>query len=345
MLDIWQRLKTEKLPILLYGTGNGADKILNELNRLGISVSGVFASDGFVRERTYRGFKVTSLTEAETFFGDFIALFSFGSDRLEVLENIKRIMQKHTLLAPEVPVAGGDIFNIEYARAHSDELSTIYNLLADDLSRKTFEQTVLFKLDGDISRLFDCETDKNEPYANILKLKNGSSFLDLGAYNGDTVLDFINRVPDFSHITALEPDIKSFKKLEHNLVGYNVKKINAAVFSHSGKVIFSKKESRGSTINNGTELIDCIAIDDLLIDGFFDYIKIDVEGSELEAVYSAKKTIENGKTNFKIAAYHKSNDYFDIPLKFLSFNSNYKLYMRHTPAVPAWDTDFYFIAP
>ena len=76
MIDIWQRLKEEKRPVLLWGTGNGADKILAELTRLGISVSGVFASDGFVRERYYQGFKVMSLAEAEEAFGDFAALFS-----------------------------------------------------------------------------------------------------------------------------------------------------------------------------------------------------------------------------------------------------------------------------
>ena len=77
MLDIWNRLKLSEKPILIYGTGNGADKIINELEKNGISVSGVFASDGFVRERYFHGKKVLSLSQAEELLDDFIVLFSF----------------------------------------------------------------------------------------------------------------------------------------------------------------------------------------------------------------------------------------------------------------------------
>ena len=104
MTDIWNKLKAEERPVLLYGTGNGADKILDELAKYGIEIKGVFASSGFVRDRYFRGFKVMSFEEAENIFGDFVALFSFGSNRPEVIDNIKRITSSHTLLAPEVPV-------------------------------------------------------------------------------------------------------------------------------------------------------------------------------------------------------------------------------------------------
>ena len=342
MQDIWQRLKNEDKPILLYGTGNGADKILNELERLNIEVSGVFASDGFVRSRTYRGFKVISLSDAEQQFKDFTALFSFGSDRPEVLENIKKIMSRHTLLAPEVPVAGGEIFNIDFARAHADELMRVYSLLADEQSRKTFEQTVLFKLDGDISRLFECEVDKDEPFNNILKLESNFSFLDLGAYNGDTVLDFIDRVGDFSCVKAVEPDKRSFRKLCENTKHLNIECVNAAVSEKIGSVSFAKKASRGSTIGVG-EAIPAVSVDSLTDATRFDYIKLDVEGAELAALTGAENTIKRDKPKMRIAAYHKSVDYFTLPLKVLEYRDDYKIYMRHLPSVPAWDTDFYFV--
>ncbi len=342
MQDIWQRLKSEEKPILLYGTGNGADKIITELSRLGIAVNGVFASDGFVRERTYRGFRVLSLKEAEDSFDDFIALFSFGSDRPEVLSNVKRIMARHTLLAPEVPVAGGEIFNMEFAKKHADEIHRVYSLLADEQSKKTFENTVLFKLDGDISRLFDCEVDKTEPFKNILKLEKGSSFLDLGAYNGDTVLHFCARVGEFSHITAVEPDKRSFRKLCDNTQGLNIERINAAVSDKVGTVSFAKKASRGSAIGVGEE-IPAVSVDSIAEDKSFDYIKLDVEGAEYSAIIGAEKTIKRDKPKMRIAAYHKSADYFLLSLKVLEYRDDYKIYMRHLPSVPAWDTDLYFI--
>lgn len=342
MTDIWTRLKSETKPILLYGTGNGADKILNELERIGVRVQGVFASSGFVRDRTFRGYKVLSLEEAEAVFGDFVALFSFGSNRPEVIENIKRIMSVHTLLAPEVPVCGGEIFNLEYAKKHSDELYRVYNLLCDEQSKKVFEQTTLFKLDGNIARLFSCETEEAEAFEFILRLKTGDSFLDLGAYNGDTVLDFINRVKCFGHITAVEPDPKSFGKLIKNTEAFNIDRISAAIAKDYGTIPFSFKSSRGST-SGGEDVISAVNIDSICQNKRFDYIKFDVEGKELDAISGGEITIKRDKPKMLISAYHKSDDYFLIPLKVHSLNPEYKIYMRHYPYVPAWDTNFYFI--
>lgn len=342
MTDIWTRLKNEEKPILLYGTGNGADKILSELERLNIKVSGVFASSGFVRDRTFRGFKVLSLEDAESIFGDFVALFSFGSNRPEVIENIKRIMDNHTLLAPEVPVCGGEIFNTEYAKRHSEELYRAYSLLSDEQSKKVFEQTTLFKLDGDIKRLFSCETSEDEAFECILRLKEGDSFLDLGAYNGDTVLSFIKRVSKAGDITAVEPDIKSFGKLTKNTEGLNIERINAAISKECGILPFSFKSSRGS-VSGGDAFIDAVSIDSICENRKFDYIKFDVEGKELDSIMGGEKTIKRDKPKMLISAYHKSDDYFSIPLKVYEFNPDYKIYMRHYPYVPAWDTNFYFV--
>ena len=341
--DIWTYLKSTDRPIILYGTGNGADKIYAELERLGIKVRGVFASDGFVRERYYKGFKVLSLAEAEKEFDDFIALFCFGSSRSEVLENIKHILKRHTLLAPEVPVYGKEIFNIDFVRKHQKELEQVYSLLCDDISRNVFEQTVLFKLDGNINRLFACETDVDESFDNILKLSPKTSFLDLGAYNGDTVLDFANRVPDFSHISAVEPDAKNFKKLCNNTSHLNINAVNAAVSSYCGTAHFSTKSSRGSSIGSGLTSIPCINVDSLNPETPFNYIKFDVEGAESEAILGAKQTILDSKPKMKIACYHRSEDYYQIPLEVFAIRDDYKLYMRHFPGVPAWDTDFYFV--
>lgn len=342
MKDIWQTLKEADKPILLYGTGNGADKILAECDKYGIKVSGVFASDGFVRERFYKGFKVLSLSDAENTFCDFIALFAFGSNRPEVIENIKKIASRHPLFAPEVPVCGGEIFNLEYAKKHSEELKTVYDMLADETSKKVFSETVLFKLDGDIKHLFACETEEDEAFKHILKLKSGSSFLDLGAYNGDTVLDFIKRVGTFSHITAVEPDKKSFLKFCRNTENFNIERINSAISNECGFVPFSFKKSRGSVVG-GEDSIESITIDSLCKNKSFDYIKFDVEGKELDAILGGKMTIKKDKPKMLVSAYHKSDDYFNIPLAVHKINPDYKIYMRHYPYVPAWDTNFYFV--
>ena len=65
MKDLWTHLKETKKPIVLYGMGNGSDKIISVLNRYDIQISGVFESDGFVREKIFHGFKVTDYKTAK----------------------------------------------------------------------------------------------------------------------------------------------------------------------------------------------------------------------------------------------------------------------------------------
>ena len=63
MTDLWQTLKTASdsgRPILLYGMGNGADKILTVCEAYGIPVADFFASDGFVRGHSFHGKVVLS---------------------------------------------------------------------------------------------------------------------------------------------------------------------------------------------------------------------------------------------------------------------------------------------
>ena len=63
--SVWKRLKRETRPIILYGMGDGALKIMSVCRSHGIKISGIFASDEFVRGHSFEGFKVKKLSEIE----------------------------------------------------------------------------------------------------------------------------------------------------------------------------------------------------------------------------------------------------------------------------------------
>ena len=95
--DLWQYLETTEKPIVLYGMGNGADKIINILNSRGIKISGVFASDGFVRKKTFHGFQIETYAEIKERLGSVIVLVCFGSSLTDVIANIERIAKEQEL--------------------------------------------------------------------------------------------------------------------------------------------------------------------------------------------------------------------------------------------------------
>ena len=340
--DLWSYLQTVTKPIVLYGMGNGADKIIEVLKNYGVEISGVFATDGFVRDKYFHGFKLCSYSELKDRFGEMTVLLCFGSSRPEVLENIKKISAEQELFAPDVPVYGGGLFTAEYAKENRAALERTYSRLADEKSRETFRNTIRYKISGKLDYLYRCEVPEDEPYSTFLTLGDNESYIDLGAYTGDTVRDFISRVKDYKSITAVEPDKKSFKKLTANTEGLkNFKAVNACVSDKSGTELFSMRGGRNSSIGDGKE-IPAVTVDELAENGAT-FIKADVEGGEKKAVEGAKSTILRYKPKIQLACYHRTEDLFALPDLSFNIRDDYKLYMRRFPSVPAWDSNFYFI--
>ncbi len=341
--DLWQYLKTSQKPIVLYGMGNGADKIIKVLEQKGIEYKGIFASDGFVRKKLFHGMELESYSSLEEKFGEMIVLLCFGTHLPDVMENIKKIGTRQELFAPEVPVIGGGLFDLDYYNLRRKEFENIYNSLADDTSKNTFESILKYKISGKIDYLLNCQVEASEPYSSIFETDKQEDILDLGAYNGDTALEFARNFPNYSSITAVEPDKKTFKKLVANTKGVrDISCHNICISDFSGKGGFIMNAGRSSLVGEGEET-DFSTVDSLMKGKKVSLIKMDVEGEELRALKGAQATIQAQKPKMIISAYHRTEDFLEIPKAVLSVRNDYKIYMRHFPSIPAWDTVYYFI--
>lgn len=342
--DLWEYLKTATKPIVLYGMGNGADKIISVLEQKGITFNGIFASDGFVRNKQFHGMKIESYDELKKRFGDMIVLLCFGSSRPEVLANVKRIALEQELYAPEVPVIGGGLFDLAYYVAHKAEFDKIYCALADETSKHTFQCLLKYKISGKTEYLFESEVSVDEPYENILTPRPDEIFLDLGAYNGDTALDFAARFTDYRKIIAVEPDRKTFQKLCKNTENLrDIERHNLCISDFDGLGKFGMKSGRNSAVSNSGEETQFCTIDSLLDGREVSFIKMDVEGEENRALQKAEQTISQYKPRLLVSAYHRTEDFLELPKTVLSIRDDYRIYMRHFPSLPAWDTVYYFI--
>ena len=195
-ISCFDALRSETRPVFIYGMGDGALKIMKEMRRRQIAVAGFFASDEFVRGHSFEGYRVHRLSEIESaaddFVDDFVIVLAFAAGYPELYDKITELSKRHTLYAPDVPVAGEDIFDYEYYLAHSDELERLYLLLADDKSRAVLADIINYKISGKISYLTAAQTDKDEIYRDILQVGQNESYVDLGAYNGDTLRELLS---------------------------------------------------------------------------------------------------------------------------------------------------------
>ena len=342
MTDLWTYLKSVSKPIVLYGMGDGADKILSRLTTLGISVSGVFVSDGFVRPKLFHGFPLMSYSDARQKFGDIIVLTAFGSSLPDVMDNIKRISKECELYAPDLPVVGEGTFDTSYYLSRKSEFDFVRSRLADKQSEIVFDNMIEYKLTGNITPLCACETPVSEAFENILRLGKDEVFVDLGAYRGDTVAEFIHYAGTYEKIYAVEPDPKTFKKLVAG-VPESVECLNIAISKDDKGAVFDVRSGRNSHISDVGKTVPTNSVDGILNGDRASYIKMDVEGAELDAISGAVHTIQNFAPKLNIAAYHRVGDLVDIPRAVLSLRDDYKIYLRHFKYLPAWDTNFYFI--
>ena len=142
MIDLWTYLKEQKRPIVVYGMGNGADKVADELECRGMAVSAYFASDDFVRGQSFRGLRVMKFDEIKESFSDFIILIAFASSLPDVMARMYALDAEYEVYAPDVPVVGGEVFDLPYYEAHRVEFDAARALMADDESRRTFDAMI-----------------------------------------------------------------------------------------------------------------------------------------------------------------------------------------------------------
>ncbi len=339
----WEKIAATDKPVVIYGTGNGADIVLDRFAELGIEISAVVASDGFVRSREFRGFKVKSIREAQEEFGDFLLCIAFASSLREVMDNIKKLASEHETLMPVVPVFGNTIFDRGFLEENASALTKSRELLEDDESRKVFDNIIRFQYSGDLSYLFSAESFREDALQDILELGKDEHILDLGAFRGDTIEEIASLFGSFASATALEPDRKSFDKLCEYAKGKdNITPLPYAVWDKEAEFEFSGGGGRQSTLfSEGKYKVRAVAVDDIIKERTVSYVKMDVEGAEKEALLGMRNLLKNQKPTLSIAAYHRSEDLNILIPLIKSINPEYKIYLRHHPYIPAWDTNLY----
>lgn len=341
--NVWDNLKNADKPVILYGMGLGAEKIMDTLASYDIEVSDIFASDEFVRGHSFRGFKVLTYSEVCQKYEDFNVVLCFASRLDTVIEKIAAIDRAHTVYSPDVPVAGGGLFNREFIKDNEDKFDFVYNRLADDESRRVYLDILNFKVSGKIGYLLRSFTEKKEIYSDILKLTDNETIIDLGAYDGDTIREFCAATGGrYKFITALEPDAKNYKKLLKNTDGMeNIRCLNMGAWNKRDTLIFSTKAGRNSKLSAEGISVKVTDIDSLDIPASF--IKMDIEGSELKALCGMEKTIKKYRPKLYVCAYHRNEDLFALPMKISELDRSYRIYFRHSKYIPAWESNFYCV--
>lgn len=169
-------------------------------------------------------------------------------------------------------------------------------------------------------------------YFDYFDLGKDETFVDCGAYDGMSTVEFFNNAGGEAYLFEANPNNESVinNVLKHNHIN-NYTIIAKGLYDRDTTLNFSTNKGAGAMIEADGESIKVTSIDNALtnIGRKITYIKMDIEGAEEKAIEGARNIIKRDSPRLAISIYHKKNDFIDIPLQLLDIYPDYRFAMRH----------------
>ncbi|MFV8342112.1 FkbM family methyltransferase [Flavobacterium sp. XS2P39] len=221
-----------------------------------------------------------------------------------------------------------------YELISTSEKKTVYKTIFQDLSLITNE--ALYFVAPDFKY-----------YQHFYKVKRNDVIVDAGANCGHLSILFSKLTGEKGIVYAFEPDTFNIARIHTNMqlnkeLPENIKIEELLLWNENELVDFYEAGTVGSSAVWIPDTDKCvkkqaIRIDDWVLNNNIkklDFVKMDIEGAEIEALDGCIKTIQNLSPNFAIASYHivngeptyiKVEEFFkkmDYPYKTVRFRKN-----------------------
>lgn len=329
------------IPTVLYGAGIYAKEVEKFLQSHSVDVYGYFVDDGYLLADHYCDNRVYSLEQIKSMYVRFNVVIAYCGNHKSTLIKFNELKCQQIVSVRFFDCRFWERFtelNWHYLQNNIDSFQKIYDWFEDGLSKTTFINYINTKLAFDCSNLNDirsypqyfpdCLPEFTPSYDDI--------FIDAGAYTGDTLAAFMTKTKKqgCKKYYAFEPDAYNAQQLSSFICEQNLKFVevmHCGLWSQPDILRFEGAHQTRSLISDsGKTTIKVESIDRLALGASF--IKMDIEGAELEALKGASNQIKKFKPKLAIALYHKPGDLLDIPFFIKSLCPEYKFYLRiHSP--------------
>lgn len=229
-----------------------------------------------------------------------------------------------------------------------EEYKWLYEHLADYRSKYILNGIIKYWFTFDIAHMHSFVEQMYLDYydLDIISCDGEDVMVDLGAYIGDSVMDYVNTFGDYKKIYAYEITPETFLTLQKNVGGLRDIELRRKGVSKKNGIMYIE-ESGGAAGNqiadSGNVEVEVVALDED-IEEPVSVIKMDIEGAEKDAILGARRHIAQERPKLMISAYHLPGDIFDIPVLINEIREDYKFYLRFNGKNCLWPCDYVLYA-
>lgn len=337
------KIQQDSFPLVLFGAGSTSDFIIEQLNGMNIYPVAFCDNDKGKQGTIIAGIPVYNMDEVcriypEAYFYITTQLYYSIIRQQLVTRGIKEEMISEYDIVIQME---WEKEFLAYCQEHEAELESFCESLADEKSRRVLYHKLAFYRTRNRKYITEIR-DLNQYFDDsIIDFKNISSFVDLGMFTGDTILEFLKHAENECEIWGFEPDENIALEAEAALQYVkNLHIVRKATSDSSGMMKVKNSLGIMQTIADGLwdedDNIPGGVFSVCTLDEFFaqqttklDFIKMDIEGAEYPTLLGAQKILKRDLPVLAVCVYHKKEDLFTIPSLLLSISEKYQLYLRH----------------
>jgi FkbM family methyltransferase len=335
-------------PIVIFGAGQLGRTILNSLRRSGIEAIAFADNNSSLWTKRVEGLEVLSPGDAVERYGAtatfVIAIWHPNGTSIvrSVSGQLADLGCRGVATFPVVLWTAGQeslpyyLWDVPGKLVpEADRIKAAFHLMADASSRAEFVKQIRLRALADFQSLSTpCNDVQYFPHK-MFRIMPNECFIDCGAYTGDSISDFLAYTGNrFKKIIAFEADptnaaaLREYVACSPTLLG-EVTVHNSAVAANEGVMAFNANglPSASRSSAGGSE-ISCVRLDGELLHESPTFIKMDIEGSELEALQGARETIRKHRPVLAICVYHKQDHLWQIPLAIDDLLPDSSIYLR-----------------
>lgn len=339
--------------VYLFGTGEITEKVIIFLRQLNIEPAGVICDYNFsmqwnewtLLQRADVIYKKKDLIISCAMSNPLFMLESLHKDGFNNVKSFYEIGRNYPLLLKEISYFTNMIEDIKVNESKYHELSQIFE---DDKSRRLLDELIKHRAEFsfDISSIENSTEGSKQYFDDFLQLTNDEVFVDGGSFNGDTTKQFIDLThQEYKHIYLFEPNAEMLNKAKSLLISdQNITYFSELLYSKICKLTFNNSLGAGSKIvhDDNTPSYLATTIDETTKNIPPTFIKLDVEGAELDVIKGAEKTIKKYKPKLAVCVYHEQDHFWKVPQLIMTMRNDYKIYLRHY-SNGIFETVMYFI--